>query len=227
MGTGNLNAATAAAYTDLGLLTADPHIGRELDDLFATLAGDRQRDEYAKLVVAPFNMRQCYLRLIEREVLHALAGRPARITAKLNGLADKEIIAELYRASAAGVPVDLIIRGVCALRPGVPDLSETIRVVAIAGRYLEHSRIFRFENGGQPEYFLGSADWRGRNLSRRVEVAVPIEDPRNQARLDLILDADLNRSDAWDLQADGRYVRRQQRSESVLPASASSPAGNG
>jgi polyphosphate kinase len=208
IGTGNLNAATAAAYTDLGVFTADPEVGRELDDLFATMAGDREQHDYPSLLVAPFNMRECFLRKIEREVQHAMAGRSAGLSVKLNGIADKEIIAELYRASAAGVQVDLIVRGVCALRPAVPGLSERIRVVAIAGRFLEHSRIFRFHNDGDAEYYIGSADWRGRNLSRRVEVAVPILDPKHRARLDAILKEDLNRKDAWDLRADGRYVRR-------------------
>lgn len=206
--TGNLNAATARAYTDLGILTADPGIGQELHTLFCTLAGDDAHDSYQRLLVAPFNLRREIIRLIERETANARAGRPAGITAKLNGLADRQVIAALYDADRAGVYVDLLVRGICALRPGVPGLSAHIRVVAIAGPFLEHARILRFRNGGSPEYFIGSADLRGRNLSRRVEVAVSVSDPRHRATLDRILREGLHDPDAWDLGPDGRYLRR-------------------
>jgi polyphosphate kinase len=208
IGTGNLNASTAAAYTDLGLFTADPAIGRDVENLFATLAGEADVDDYPSLIVAPFNMRRRFLELIEREVGHARAGRTAKIAVKLNGIADREVISALYAASGAGVEIDLIVRGICALRPGVPGMSDLIRVVARAGRYLEHTRIFRFENGGDPEYFIGSADWRGRNLSRRVEVATPVFAAAHRRRLDHILRSDARDPDAWDLMPDGRYIRR-------------------
>lgn len=209
LSTGNLNAVTAVAYTDLGLLTADPEIGEELRALFGTLAGEERRTEYEKLIVAPFSMRRAFLGLIERETLRARAGETARITAKLNGIADRQIIAALYEASSAGVEIDLLVRGICSIRPGVPGLSDRIRIVAHAGRYLEHSRVFRFWNGGDPEYYIGSADLRGRNLSRRVEVAAPVTDPRHRARLDRILEAGMKHPDAWELRSDGCYVRRR------------------
>jgi polyphosphate kinase len=208
VGTGNLNAATAAAYTDLGLLTADQEIGREVDQLFAPPAWDGSHEEYERLIVAPFNMRQGFLSLIEREIDHARTGRGGAMTIKLNGIADRQVIEALYRAARAGVRIDLIVRGICALRPGVAGTSPGIRVVAIAGRYLEHSRIFHFANAGDGEYYIGSADWRGRNLSRRVEVVVPIEDPAHRQLLGEILREDLENPCAWDMQPDGTYVRR-------------------
>jgi polyphosphate kinase len=161
-----------------------------------------------------------FVELIEREAGHARAGRPAEVVAKVNGLADPEIIAALYRASQAGVRVELIVRSLCALRPGMAGLSENIRVISILGRYLEHARIFRFANDGQPEYFIGSADWRTRNLSRRVEVACPVRDPAHRARLDAILAAQLAAPHAWELGSDGTYYRRPQRAPRETPASA-------
>ncbi|MQA91445.1 MAG: polyphosphate kinase 1 [Gemmatimonas sp.] len=211
VGTGNLNASTAATYTDLGILTADPRIGEELGALFDAMAGGGTMPRFDSLLVAPFNMRSRFLELIEREGAHARRGGDGGITVKVNGLADREIIAALYRASAAGVRIRLVIRGICALRPKVPGLSENIEVVSIAGRYLEHSRIYRFANGGEAEYFIGSADWRGRNLSRRVEVATPVTDPGYRDVLDIILAEDLARPDAWDLLPDGSYQRRDGR----------------
>lgn len=208
VGTGNLNAATAATYTDLGLLTADQKVGQELADLFATMAGDQLRDEFETLVVAPFNMRSRFIDLIEQEIAHARSGKGGRMTIKLNGLADREFIDALYRASQAGVRMNLLIRGICSLRPGVPGLSENIRVFSIVGRFLEHSRIYRFDNAGQPEYLIGSADWRGRNLSRRVEVCAPVPLPGHRRILDRILEADLHSPNAWELMPDGSYVRQ-------------------
>jgi polyphosphate kinase len=208
IGTGNLNAATAGAYTDLGLLTADSAVGAELLDVFDALADEPAVGEFRHLVAAPFNMRQRFVTLIERETEHARAGRGGRITAKLNGIADREVIAALYAASRAGVRIDLVVRGICSLRPGVEGLSENIRVVSNAGRYLEHSRIFRFRNGGDPEHFIGSADWRGRNLSRRVEVIVPVHLPPHRRALDRILAERLRDGRAWDLQPSGEYRRR-------------------
>ncbi|MEX2570472.1 MAG: polyphosphate kinase 1 [Gemmatimonadota bacterium] len=222
VGTGNLNAATAAGYTDLGILTANEEIGSELEQLFDAMGGAQAAPHFERLLVAPFNMRRRFLELIERELDHAAAGRGGAMTVKLNGLADREMIAALYRASAAGVQVDLIVRGINALRPRVPGLSDNIRVVALAGRYLEHSRIFRFNNAGDPEHFIGSADWRGRNLSRRVEVVTPVLDPAHTARIDEGLAEDLADPLAWDMQPDGSYTRRGELSaEAVEPTTRS------
>jgi polyphosphate kinase len=148
---------------------------------------------------------------IRREAEHARSGRGGRIRAKFNGLADREIVAELYQASRAGVRIELTVRSLCVLRPGVPGLSENIRVISVLGRYLEHARIFRFENAGEPEYFISSADWRTRNLSRRVEAAAPVRDAAHRARLDALLDAEWNAPDAWELGPDGTYYQRPER----------------
>jgi polyphosphate kinase len=153
-------------------------------------------------------MRRRFLEMIARESEHARAGRGGHIQAKFNGLADREMIAALYRASQAGVQVDLIVRSLCSLRPGVRGLSDNVRVFSILGRYLEHARIFRFANAGEPEYFIGSADWRTRNLSRRVEVVAPIRDPAHRARLDALLAAQLDDPYAWELGPDGTYYQR-------------------
>lgn len=208
IGTGNLNAATAAGYTDLGLLSTDQALGAELNDVFNGLTGYSVRTDYEQLLVAPFNMRTRFLQMIEREAEHARSGGTGAIRVKLNGLTDPEVIAALYRASADGVRIQLIVRGLCSLRPGVPGLSENISVISILGRFLEHSRIYRFENAGSPEYFIGSADWRPRNLSRRVEVVAPIHDEDHRATLDEILANCLDNPDAWELGADGHYTQR-------------------
>ncbi|HYJ79832.1 MAG TPA: polyphosphate kinase 1 [Longimicrobiaceae bacterium] len=208
VGTGNLNATTAAAYTDLGLLSADPVLGEEVNHLFNVLTGASSGGDFRLLLAAPYNLRGRFLEMIEREAEHARSGRRGHIAAKMNGLADRELIAALYGASRAGVTIDLIVRGICALRPGVAGLSENIRVVSVLGRYLEHARIFRFANRGDPEYYIGSADWRTRNLSHRVEVAAPVRDPAHRAELDAILDAQLEAPDAWELGSDGTYYRR-------------------
>ncbi|HEU4455186.1 MAG TPA: polyphosphate kinase 1, partial [Longimicrobium sp.] len=208
IGTGNLNAATAGAYTDLGLLSADPGLGEEVNDLFNVLTGGTGEPHFRHLLVAPQNMRRRFLEMIEREAEHARAGREGRLAAKFNGLADREIIAALYRASRAGVRIELIVRGICSLRPGVAGLSENIRVFSILGRYLEHGRIWRFANGGSTEHYIGSADWRTSNLSRRVEIVAPIRDPAHRAELDAILRAQLDDPDAWELGSDGTYYQR-------------------
>jgi len=208
VGTGNLNATTAAAYTDLGILSADPGLGEDVNELFNILSGAGGTPVFKHLLVAPYNMRRRFLEMIAREAEHARAGRGGHIQAKFNGLADREMIAALYRASRAGVQVDLIVRSLCSLRPGVRGLSDNIRVFSILGRYLEHARIFRFANAGEPEYFIGSADWRTRNLSRRVEVVAPIRDPAHRARLDAILAAQLDDPYAWELGPDGTYYQR-------------------
>lgn len=210
IGTGNYNTRTARVYTDLGLLTCDEAIGSDISDLFNSLTGYAKRVAYRRLVVAPVNMRERVLALIAREAAHARAGRPGRIIAKMNALVDPECIEALYDAGAAGVQIDLVVRGVCCLRPGSPGLSERIRVTSIVGRFLEHSRIWMFGNGGAPEYFFGSADWMPRNFDRRVEVVTPVTNPLFQRRLQSVLDVCLSDNrQAWDLQPDGHYVQRQ------------------
>jgi polyphosphate kinase len=210
IGTGNYNASTARAYTDLGLLTADESIGLDLADLFNQLTGTTHgpTGPFRSVLVAPNFLLPTLLAHIERETEHAQAGRPARIRAKLNGLSDAKVVDALYRASRAGVEIDLIVRSLCTLRPGVPDLSERIRVISGLGRFLEHARIYHFANGGEDEYYIGSADWRPRNLRRRVEVVTPVRDSDARTRLDRILDLELANPTAWELRASGEYVRR-------------------
>lgn len=209
LSTGNYNSKTARVYTDLGLLTCSPSIGADVSDLFNFLTGFSRQRLYRKLLVAPGNLRERCLELIEREAAHARAGRLARIVAKMNSLVDSETVRTLYRASQDGVQIDLLVRGICALRPGIPGISDGIRVVSIVGRFLEHSRAWLFENGGAPEYYLGSADWMPRNFDRRVEVVVPVEDPTLGERLRRILETWLSDTrQAWELHADGTYTRR-------------------
>jgi polyphosphate kinase len=210
IGTGNYNAGTARAYTDLGLLTADQSIGLDLADLFNQLTGTTHAPSgpFRSLLVAPNFLLPTLLERIEREAEHARAGRPATIRAKLNGLSDARVVDALYRASRAGVEIDLIVRSLCTLRPGIADLSERIRIVSGLGRFLEHARVYHFANGGDDEYFIGSADWRPRNLRRRVEVAAPIRDPEARARLDRMLALELADPTAWELRTSGEYVRR-------------------
>src|SRR5881409_3918875 len=193
-----------------GLLSADPALGADVNDLFNELSGSSRPPQAAfrRILVSPKYLAQRLLDLIAREADHAKAGREARIRAKLNGLADPEMIEALYGASRAGVDVALIVRGVCTLRPGVVGLSERIRVVSILGRFLEHARVYHFANGGNPEYYIGSADWRSRNLRRRVEVVAPVNDPVCCGRLAAILEAELTDPTAWELQPDGSYQRR-------------------
>ncbi len=207
IGTGNLNAATARTYTDVALLTADQGIGEELQGVFNILTGYSATGDFDQLLVSPFNMRQRFLQLIDREIEHAKAGRPAGLRGQLNGLADRRMISKLYEASQAGVQVELAVREICALRPGVPGLSENIRIVSLLGRLLQHARIFEFSNGGEPEYFIGSADWRPRNLSRRVEVGVPVRRAELCERLRAILDGVLHDEAVWELSPDGAYVQ--------------------
>ncbi len=210
IGTGNYNAGTARVYTDLGLLTADPAITADLQTLFNELTGSSRAPagEFRRLLVAPTYMLSRFLELIERETAHARAGRGGHIRAKLNGLADTEVIEALYRASQAGVKIELVVRSICALRPGVVGLSDGVRVVSVLGRFLEHGRIYYFANGGEPEYYIGSADWRARNLRRRVEVAAPVLDPALRGRLERVLDTELSDMTAWRLLPDGAYERR-------------------
>lgn len=212
IGTGNYNPATARIYTDLGLFTTNQQIGADVTDLFNYLTGFSRQTEFRKLLVAPVRMRERMTELIEREIEHHKQGRPARIIAKVNSLTDTKIIRALYEASQAGVPIDLIVRGICILRPGVPGLSHTINVTSIVGRFLEHSRIYYFQNGGEEDLYIGSADWMMRNLDRRVEVITPIEDPNLKKHLkENILDTCLNdNTKARRLMVDGKYERRRQ-----------------
>ena len=178
LSTGNYNAVTAQQYTDLGLLTCDDAIGADASDLFNYLTGYSAKTDCGKLAVAPINLRETVERLIQREIVHQQSGRRGHIIMKMNALVDRRMIQLLYRASQAGVTIDLVVRGMCSLRPGIPGVSDTIRVVSIVGRFLEHSRVFFFRNGGDEEVFLGSADLMPRNLNGRVEVLFPVSDPR-------------------------------------------------
>ena len=211
IGTGNYNSGTARLYTDFGLLSCRPELGADVSDLFNVLTGlSRQRD-FRRLIVAPMNLRNWILEMIEREADHARAGRPAHIILKLNSIVDPACVAALYAAWQAGVKVDLIIRGICSLWPGLPEVSQGIRVRSIVGQYLEHSRVFSFANGGRREIFIGSADLMERNLDRRVEAIVPIEDPEACARIDAVLDVMLQDDRrSWQLGADGAYHRTEE-----------------
>jgi len=209
LGTGNYNPITARFYTDLSLLTCDPQITERVHMVFNYLTAHAEIDDYSPLLVAPLTMAESFLRLIRREMEHARAGRPAHIVAKMNALLEPSVIEALYDASNAGVQVDLIIRGLSILRPGVPGLSSRIRVRSIVGRFLEHSRIFHFANGGDDEIYLGSADWMPRNLFERCEVVFPVRDPAVKARIhDEILPAYLADTVKARLQqSDGTYRR--------------------
>ena len=210
IGTGNYNPKTARLYTDLGMFSCRNELGADLTELFNYLTGYSRQQSYRKLLVAPVNLRDRLLAMIHREIEHQRNGGHGRIVAKMNALVDPRLIAALYEASQAGVSVDLIVRGICCLRPGVKEISENIRVVSIVGRFLEHSRIFYFHNNGQEEIFMGSADWMPRNLDRRVEAVVPIADPDLLKDLQEILGIMLaDNRHAWDLQPDGRYVQRR------------------
>ena len=209
IGTGNYNPKTARQYTDLGLLTCDEDLGYDITNLFHYLTGYAPEQHYRDLLVAPQNMRSRFERLIQREIDHATDGGRGRIVAKMNQLNDEAIIAELYRASQAGVEIDLIVRGHCRLRPGLENYSENIRVISILGRFLEHTRIYYFGNDGDDAVYIGSADWMSRNLNDRVEAIAEVKSPEHRARIVDLLDRALSdRCSAWDLHADGRYVRR-------------------
>ncbi len=210
IGTGNYNPKTAKLYTDLGLLSCNPELGADLTDLFNFLTGYSRQKSYRKLLVAPVNMRDRMIAMIRREADHCRNGGSGRLVAKMNALIDPPIIESLYEASQAGVEIDLIVRGMCCLRPGVAGVSENIRVISIIGRFLEHSRIFYFHNGGQEEVYIGSADWMTRNLSRRVEAVTPVESPDIVKELEEILGIMLaDNRQAWELQSDGTYKQRQ------------------
>jgi polyphosphate kinase len=210
LATGNYHAGTARQYTDLGLFTCDDGIGRDLTELFNYLTtGYKPRRKYTKLLVAPKMLKPALLEKIEREIAVQGSGGRGHIQWKLNALEDVDIVRALYRASQRGVTIDLIVRDSCRLRPGLDGVSSTIKVISVIGRFLEHERIYYFHNGGRPEYYLGSADAMQRNLEKRVEVLVPIEDPRLQAELRVALDTQLSdQRGAWDMLSDGSYVQR-------------------
>ncbi len=209
LGTGNYNPVTARFYTDISLLTSSPDLTAAVQKVFNYLTAETESDSYAPLLVAPLTLADRLVALIDREAAHAKAGRPAAIVAKMNGLIDRRTVEALYAASCAGVEIDLIIRGMCSLRPGVKGLSERIRVRSIVWRFLEHSRIFNFANGGEPEIYCGSADWMPRNLVERCEVLFPVTQPDLQKRLRTeILAAYLaDNSKARLLRPDGEYIR--------------------
>lgn len=223
LGTGNYHAGTSRAYTDFGLITADPDIGSDVHQIFQQISGLAPAIKLRRLLQSPFTLHAGVLKRIEREMKHAKAGRPAQIVAKMNALNEPQVIRALYRASQAGVRIDLIVRGACTLRPGMPGVSDNIRVRSIVGRFLEHSRVWWFGNDGEPELFCSSADWLERNLLRRVEIGFPIVDPALAARvkeesLDNYLLDNLN---AWELQPDGTY-RHLQPEGDAMPHSAQS-----
>ncbi|MDR9404866.1 MAG: polyphosphate kinase 1, partial [Halothece sp. Uz-M2-17] len=210
IGTGNYNPKTAKLYTDLGLFSCRESLGADLTDLFNFLTGHSRQRSYRKLLVAPVSLRDRMIVLIQRERDRAKKGEKAHIIAKMNALVDPKIIQTLYEASQAGVEIDLIIRGICCLRPGLKGISDNIRVVSVIGRFLEHSRIFYFYNQGEEEIYIGSADWMQRNLDRRIEAVVPIDDRRIFQELKEILELMLSDNrQAWELQPDGHYVQRQ------------------
>ena len=222
IGTGNYHVKTARLYADVGLFTCDRRITDDVVNLFHYLTGHADQPNFEAILVAPMTMRPRLLDLIHREIQNKRAGKPARIIAKMNQLEDPDMIEALCEASTAGVPIDLIIRGFCCLRPGVPGHTENIRIRSIIGRFLEHSRIFYFANGGQDpaegEYYIGSADWMFRNLSKRIEVVTPILSPGPKQRLWEILDVCLrDQRDAWVLDADGEYEQLRPTSESIGP----------
>ena len=210
IGTGNYNPKTSKLYTDLGLLSCRDDLGADLTDLFNFLTGYSRQKAYRKLLVAPLTLRDRMEALIRREIDHAKSGGQGKIVVKMNSLVDAGIIKLLYEASQAGVEIDLIVRGICCLRPGIPGVSENIRVISVIGQFLEHSRIFCFHNSNQPEYYIGSADWMTRNLDRRVEAVVPIEDPALVKELQTILDIMLaDNRQAWEMAADGTFTQRR------------------
>jgi polyphosphate kinase len=210
LGTGNYNAKTASLYGDLGLFTCRPSFGEDLTELFNTLTGYMRPRPFHHLEMAPTGLREAFVTRIRREAENARAGVPARMILKMNSLVDPELIAELYAAGRAGVSIALIVRGICCLQPGLPEISENIQVISIIDRYLEHARVYCFENAGDPEYLLASADWMPRNLDKRVELAFPVLDPALKTELRQILEIQLADTErARELQADGSSRRQR------------------
>lgn len=219
LGTGNYNDSTAKLYTDCGLMTCHPQIGEDATAVFNMLSGYSEPPSWNKLALAPLWLRSRCIKMIKRETAHARAGKPAHIMAKMNSLCDKEIIANLYEASCAGVKIELVIRGICCLKAGVPGLSENISVHSIVGNFLEHARIFCFENDGSPEVYMGSADWMPRNLDKRVEIMFPVEDPKLRERVIHILRVQLEDNvKAHILQPDGTYEKVDKRGKVLVAA---------
>jgi polyphosphate kinase len=216
IGTGNYNSKTSSLYTDIGLLTARPEFGADLVELFNYLTGFSKQQSFRRLLVAPVTLRSRMEGLIRREIEHAQAGRGGHIRAKMNSLVDPSIIALLYEASQAGVMIELVVRGMCSLRPQLEGISDNIQVVSVIGRFLEHSRLFWFGNGGEPELFFGSADWMPRNLDRRVEAVAPIEDPKLRHQLEQAIDLYLNDTGAWHMDNQGKFSQRQLEGEQHL-----------
>ena len=213
IGTGNYNSRTSSLYTDLGLLTAREDFGQDLVELFNYLTGFSKQQSFRQLLVAPVTLRRGMEELIRREIRHAREGRGGMIRAKMNALVDPAIIGLLYEASAAGVRIELLVRGMCSLRPGLEGVSDNIRVVSVIGRFLEHSRLFWFGNGGEDEILIGSADWMPRNLDRRVEAVAPVQDPELRDQLMQLMQLYLHDSAAWHMQSDGNFVQMQPESE--------------
>ena len=219
LGTGNYNDSTARLYTDCGLLTCHPLIGEDATAVFNMLSGYSEPPTWNKLALAPLWLRSRVIKMIRRETTYAREGRPAHIMAKMNSLCDKEVIATLYEASCAGVKIELVVRGICCLKAGVPGLSENISVHSIVGNYLEHARIFYFENDGSQEVYMGSADWMPRNLDKRVEIMFPVEDPELKAQVIHILQVQLEDNvKAHVLQPDGTYVKIDKRGKALVTA---------
>ena len=219
LGTGNYHPRTARTYTDYGLLTCDTQIGQDVHEIFLQLTSLTQTPRLTRLLQSPFDLHSTMLEKIEREAQHAREGRPSRVLLKMNALVEPQTISALYRASCAGVSIDLIIRGVCALRPGIPGVSENIRVRSVVGRFLEHSRVFYFENGGQPQMYCSSADWMERNFFRRVEVAFPITAASDRARILRDLETYLwDNSQAWLLDRTGHYEHARAGDEPLVTA---------
>ena len=217
LGTGNYNDSTAKLYTDCGILTCDPQIGEDATAVFNMLSGYSEPLAWNKLSVAPLWLRGRFLRMIRREAEHARNGKPAHIMAKMNSLCDKEIITALYEASCAGVKIEMIIRGICCLKAGVPGLSENISVRSIVGNFLEHSRIFYFLNDASPEVYMGSADWMPRNLDRRVEIMFPVENQKLKEQVIRILKVELEDNvKAHILQPDGTYEKEDKRGKVLV-----------
>lgn len=215
VGTGNYHPKTARLYEDLGLLTANSEVGADLSDLFNRLSGYSRRETYRRLLVAPKSLRDGLISRINKEIQHHRAGRPAYVRIKVNSMVDEAVVDSLYRASQAGVPVDVWVRGICAVRPGVAGLSENIRVRSVLGRFLEHSRVFAFGNGGEPEVWIGSADMMHRNLDRRIEALVRVTDPAHRAALNRLLETGMSDTTAsWHLGPDGNWTRHATDPES-------------
>ncbi|MBR1629553.1 MAG: RNA degradosome polyphosphate kinase, partial [Lachnospiraceae bacterium] len=219
LGTGNYNDTTAKIYTDCGLFTASELYGEDATAVFNMLSGYSEPEMWNRLACAPIWLRKKFYALIDRETKNAREGRPAKIIAKMNSLCDQKLIERLYEASSAGVEIDLVIRGICCLKTGIPGVSEHIRVSSIVGEFLEHSRIFYFYNDGDEEIYMGSADWMPRNLNRRVELIFPLENEEVRAKAKHILEVLLSdNKKAWYLGADGEYSRIDKRGKKLVSA---------